>query len=182
MGSGPDGTVVPKYPTVPALSLTSEDSPAREPPRPTGTGPGRARHARGGGGQARRATRHPRPSGVRSSSRRPNRQRRSLKGKSDPQTPSRPPGRPLRRRHRRTQDADGNVESMRVFRVARSSARKARTQALNQMRNLVSTAPDPIRAELRGPQRLLSPRARFGLSTRRKVRRAPSRKSAGVAC
>ena len=39
---------------------------------------------------------------------------------------------------------------MRVLRVARSSARKARTQALNQMRNLVSTAPDPIRAELRG--------------------------------
>ena len=37
-----------------------------------------------------------------------------------------------------------------VLRVARSSARKGRTQALNQMRNLVSTAPDPIRAELRG--------------------------------
>ena len=45
---------------------------------------------------------------------------------------------------------DGNVESMRVLRVARASARKGRTQALNQMRNLVSTAPDPIRAELRG--------------------------------
>ena len=39
---------------------------------------------------------------------------------------------------------------MRVLRVARSSARKARTQALNQMRNLVSTAPESIRAELRG--------------------------------
>ena len=39
---------------------------------------------------------------------------------------------------------------MRVFRVARASARKGRTQALNQMRNLVSTAPEPIRAELRG--------------------------------
>ena len=39
---------------------------------------------------------------------------------------------------------------MRVLRVARSSARKGRTQALNQMRNLVSTAPDPIRSELRG--------------------------------
>jgi transposase len=33
--------------------------------------------------------------------------------------------------------------------VARSSARKARTQALNQMRSLVSTAPDDIRTELR---------------------------------
>ena len=39
---------------------------------------------------------------------------------------------------------------MRVLRVARSSARKGRTQALNQMRGLISTAPDPIRAELRG--------------------------------
>jgi transposase len=38
---------------------------------------------------------------------------------------------------------------MRVLRVARISARKARTQALNQMRNLVSTAPDPLRNELR---------------------------------
>jgi transposase len=39
---------------------------------------------------------------------------------------------------------------MRVLRVARASARKGRTQALNQMRNLVSTAPEQIRAELRG--------------------------------
>jgi transposase len=38
---------------------------------------------------------------------------------------------------------------MRVLRVARSSARKARTQALNQMRGLISTAPEPIRDELR---------------------------------
>jgi transposase len=39
---------------------------------------------------------------------------------------------------------------MRVLRVARASARKGRTQALNQMRALVSTAPESIRAELRG--------------------------------
>ena len=39
---------------------------------------------------------------------------------------------------------------MRVLRVARSSARKGRTQALNQMRNLVSTAPESVRDELRG--------------------------------
>ncbi len=44
---------------------------------------------------------------------------------------------------------DGNVEAMRVLRVARFSARKARTQALNQMRSLISTPPDEIRAELR---------------------------------
>jgi transposase len=42
----------------------------------------------------------------------------------------------------------GNVESIRVLRVARSSARRARTQALNQMRSLISTAPEPIRDEL----------------------------------
>ena len=45
---------------------------------------------------------------------------------------------------------DGDVESMRVLRVARASARNGRTQALNQIRGLVSTAPEPIRAELRG--------------------------------
>jgi transposase len=44
---------------------------------------------------------------------------------------------------------DGAVESLRVLRVARCSARKAKAQALNQMRSLVSTAPDEIRSELR---------------------------------
>jgi hypothetical protein len=34
-----------------------------------------------------------------------------------------------------TKTRDGNVEAMRVLRVARSSARKVRTQALNQMRS-----------------------------------------------
>ena len=36
-----------------------------------------------------------------------------------------------------------------MLRVARSSARRSRTQALNQMRSLISTAPDELRAELR---------------------------------
>jgi transposase len=44
---------------------------------------------------------------------------------------------------------DGNVEAMRVLRVARSSARRSRTQAINQMRSLISTAPDELRSELR---------------------------------
>ena len=39
---------------------------------------------------------------------------------------------------------DGNVEAMRVLRIARHSAKKARTQALNQMRSITSTAPDEI--------------------------------------
>jgi transposase len=43
---------------------------------------------------------------------------------------------------------DGNVEAMRVLCVARSSARKGRTQALNQMRSIISAGPETIRAEL----------------------------------
>jgi transposase len=53
-----------------------------------------------------------------------------------PKTPSRRPGRP-------------SVEAIRVIRLARTSARQARTQALNQMRSIISTAPDAIRDELR---------------------------------
>ena len=82
---------------------------------------------------------------------RPKRQRRRRKGKSDPQDAI------SAARAAHSGDAsgeaktrDGNVESMRVLRVARASARKARTQALKQMRGLISTAPEPIRAELRG--------------------------------
>jgi transposase len=81
---------------------------------------------------------------------RPNRQRRRRRGKSDPQdaiTAARAAQSGDARGEAKTRD--GNVEAMRVLRVARSSARKARTQALNQMRSIISTAPEPIRAELR---------------------------------
>jgi transposase len=81
---------------------------------------------------------------------RPNRQRRRRRGKSDPQDAI------SAARAAQSGDAkgqaktrDGNVESMRVLRVARNSARSARTQCLNQMRSLISTAPEAIRAELR---------------------------------
>ena len=81
---------------------------------------------------------------------RPNRQRRRRRGKSDPQDAI------SAARAAQSGDAcsvaktrDGNVEAMRVLRVARLSARKSRTQALNQMRSLISTAPDEIRSELR---------------------------------
>jgi len=77
---------------------------------------------------------------------RPNRQRRRRKGKSDPEDAI------SAARAAQSGDADGspktrdgNVEAIRVLRVARISARKARTQALNQMRSLISTAPDSIR-------------------------------------
>lgn len=46
--------------------------------------------------------------------------------------------------------ADGQVEMIRLLRVARRSALKARTQAANQLHALVLTAPDPLRARLRG--------------------------------
>ncbi len=81
---------------------------------------------------------------------RPNRQRRRRTGKSDPHDAV------AAARAAQGGDAtgsaktrDGNVEAMRVLRVARRSARGSRTQAINQMRSLISTAPDELRAELR---------------------------------
>ena len=81
---------------------------------------------------------------------RPNRQRRRRRGKSDPQDAI------TAARAAQSGDAcgeaktrDGNVEAIRVLRVARFSARTARTQTLNQMRSLISTGPESIRAELR---------------------------------
>lgn len=81
---------------------------------------------------------------------RPNRQRRRRRGKSDPQDAI------SAARAAQSGDATGeaktrtgNVEAMRVLRVARFSARKGRTQALNQMRAIIATGPEPIRAELR---------------------------------
>jgi transposase len=59
--------------------------------------------------------------------------------------------------------AEGLVEMMRTLRVARRSAVKARTQAANQLRALVFTAPEELRTELRGlsTNRLVSTAARF---------------------
>jgi transposase len=45
---------------------------------------------------------------------------------------------------------DGDVEAIRMLRVAYRSAVKARTQAANQLRALVVTAPDDLRDQLRG--------------------------------
>lgn len=81
---------------------------------------------------------------------RPNRQRRRRRGKSDPQDAI------TAARAAQSGDAtgeaktrNGNVEAMRVLRVVRSSARSERVRALNQMRSLISTAPDDLRDELR---------------------------------
>ena len=46
--------------------------------------------------------------------------------------------------------ADGPVEAIRMLRVVRRSAIKARTQAANQIHALVVTAPEPVKAQLKG--------------------------------
>jgi transposase len=82
---------------------------------------------------------------------RPDRKVRRMKGKSDPidayaaataVASGRATGTPKTR--------DGIVEAIRSLRVARRSAVKARTQAINQARQLVITAPEHLRAALRG--------------------------------
>lgn len=50
----------------------------------------------------------------------------------------------------RPKTGNGEVEAIRVLRVARRSALKARTQAANQLHALVVTAPDELRTTLRG--------------------------------
>jgi transposase len=90
---------------------------------------------------------------------RPNRQRRRRRGKSDP-TDAEAAARAVLSGEATTvpKDTSGVVEAIRILHVTRRSAVKARTQAGNQMKDLVLTAPEPIRAKLRG------------LSTRQRVR------------
>ncbi|MEV4921236.1 IS110 family transposase [Streptomyces tirandamycinicus] len=82
---------------------------------------------------------------------RPDRKMRRTKGKSDPidayaaaeaVASGRASGTPKTR--------DGIVEAIRTLRVVRRSAVKSRTQAVNQARQLLVTAPEALRAQLRG--------------------------------
>jgi transposase len=82
---------------------------------------------------------------------RPDRKTRRAKGKSDPidayaaasaVAAGRAEGSPKTR--------TGTVEAIRALRVARSSAVKARTQAINQIRNLLVTSPGALREQLAG--------------------------------
>ena len=82
---------------------------------------------------------------------RPNRQRRRRLGKSDPLDAV--------AAARAVQGGDatalakrktGPIESIRVLRVAKKSATAQRITTINQMRALVATAPDKLRAELHG--------------------------------
>lgn len=81
---------------------------------------------------------------------RPNRQNRRRRGKSDPiDAVSAARAALSGEANAVPRSRNGAVEAIRVLRVARSSARHDRTEAINQMRSLVSTAPDELREQLR---------------------------------
>jgi transposase len=90
---------------------------------------------------------------------RPDRQRRRRRGKSDAVDAVSAAAAALSGEDCGTpKSGDGAAESIRALRVARAGAIKARTQAANQLRDLVTTAPGQLRAQL------------AGLSTPRRVR------------
>ena len=87
---------------------------------------------------------------------RPERRERRRTGKSDPLDAYTAARAVLSGRAQGTPKShDGPVEAIRVIKLARSSAVKARTQAVNQLKNALVTAP----SELREPLRRLSVRA-----------------------
>lgn len=82
---------------------------------------------------------------------RPDRQRRRRRGKSDPVDAESAALAALNGEASATpKSGDGLVESLRALVVARRSAVKARTQAANQLRDLIVTAPDQLRCRLSG--------------------------------
>ena len=82
---------------------------------------------------------------------RPNRQARRQRGKSDATDAEAAARAALNGEATATpKSADGPTEALRALRVARRSAIKARTQAANQIRDLILTAPDELRSKLRG--------------------------------
>jgi transposase len=82
---------------------------------------------------------------------RPNRQARRLRGKSDTADAESAARAALNGEASSVpKTGDGPAEGLRALRVARRSALKARTQAANQIRDLIVTAPDGLRARLFG--------------------------------
>lgn len=82
---------------------------------------------------------------------RPNRQHRRRHGKSDPADAEGAARSVLSGQSAGTpKSRDGIVESIRTLHVVKRSAIKARTQTANQMTNLIVTAPEATRRELRG--------------------------------
>jgi len=81
---------------------------------------------------------------------RPDRQRRRRRGKSDTVDAEAAARAALNGEATGTPKSGlGPAESVRVLRIARRSAIKARTQAANQIRDLILTGPDQLRARLR---------------------------------
>lgn len=82
---------------------------------------------------------------------RPNRAARRMKGKSDPLDAYQAAQSVLDGRTTSVPKAkDGPVECLRILRSGRASAMKARTAAINQIKGLLVTAPDKLRAKYRG--------------------------------
>lgn len=85
---------------------------------------------------------------------RPNRQSRRRTGKSDPVDAIEAARAALSGRAQGAgKTKDGDVEAIRALVVAKRSARSAKIQALNQIRNLVVTAPEDLREHLKGASR-----------------------------
>ncbi|WP_243790039.1 IS110 family transposase [Saccharopolyspora gloriosae] len=85
---------------------------------------------------------------------RPDRKIRRMQGKSDPIDAYAAATAVLSGRATGTpKSRDGVIESVRVLRVARRSAVKARTQAMNQIRGLLVSAPAMLRAQVAGLDR-----------------------------
>jgi transposase len=81
---------------------------------------------------------------------RPNRQRRRRRGKSDPTDAESAARAVLSGDASGTaKDTTGQAETVRILHLTRRSAVKSRTQARNQIKDLVLTAPDELRSELR---------------------------------
>ncbi|WP_284981810.1 IS110 family transposase [Arthrobacter sp. efr-133-TYG-118] len=82
---------------------------------------------------------------------RPNRAERRLRGKSDPLDAYQAAQAVIAGRGTSVPKAkDGPVECLRVLRAGRSSAVKAHTAAVNQIKGLLVSAPDSLRAKYRG--------------------------------
>lgn len=90
---------------------------------------------------------------------RPNRQLRRRAGKSDPvDDVAAARAAQSGQATAVAKSGDGAVEKLRALRMARSSARHSRVRVLNQLRALVVTAPDGLRAELAGLTAIMLPR------------------------
>ena len=95
---------------------------------------------------------------------RPDRKTRRQQGKSDPIDACSAARQVLSGQARGIpKTRDGSVEMIRALRVARRSAVRSRTQAMNQLHSLVQTAPETLRGKLRslGANELVATAARF---------------------